>query len=217
MKSYGEIKSSLSCIKVQLVKYRNISRKKKKCWTGDLAYYITLLSELKNIITLLSLSVLSSNYNYRYHFFKEPQEWRWAPLRLPGFTLVPSSAVCCGRRLQDDCVLVAFTNAYSKLCFLLLLSIDVTEVQIFIIIMYLLAAVGGSAFWQSLVIVIGSNSDRLGRHSSIIEQWCHRMSEQVPSGINTVFLNLDLCSDVYVQYNYGAASRSDTNQKYCCW
>lgn len=33
-----------------------------------------------------------------------------------------------------------------------LLSIDVTEVQIFIIIMYLLAAIGGSAFWQSPVI-----------------------------------------------------------------
>lgn len=32
-------------------------------------------------------------------------------------------------------------------------SIDVTEVQIFIIIMYLLAAVGGAAFWQSLVSV----------------------------------------------------------------
>uniref|UniRef100_A0A4W5L8B8 Choline/ethanolaminephosphotransferase 1 n=1 Tax=Hucho hucho TaxID=62062 RepID=A0A4W5L8B8_9TELE len=32
--------------------------------------------------------------------------------------------------------------------------IDVTEVQIFIIIMYLLAAVGGSAFWQSLIPVI---------------------------------------------------------------
>ncbi|MBN3303358.1 CEPT1 ethanolaminephosphotransferase, partial [Amia calva] len=30
--------------------------------------------------------------------------------------------------------------------------IDVTEVQIFIIIMYLLAAIGGSAFWQSPVI-----------------------------------------------------------------
>lgn len=30
-------------------------------------------------------------------------------------------------------------------------SIDVTEVQIFIIVMYLLAAVGGAAFWQSLV------------------------------------------------------------------
>lgn len=34
-----------------------------------------------------------------------------------------------------------------------LLSIDVTEVQIFIIIMYLLAAIGGSAFWQSPVIL----------------------------------------------------------------
>lgn len=47
------------------------------------------------------------------------------------------------------------------LCFLLPLSVDVTEVQILIIIMYLLAAVGGSAFWQSLVIVIGFNSSRL--------------------------------------------------------
>nr|XP_023649285.1 choline/ethanolaminephosphotransferase 1-like [Paramormyrops kingsleyae] len=35
-----------------------------------------------------------------------------------------------------------------------LLSIDVTEVQIFIIIMYLLAAVGGSAFWQLPIPVI---------------------------------------------------------------
>ncbi|KAG9334499.1 hypothetical protein JZ751_007582 [Albula glossodonta] len=33
-------------------------------------------------------------------------------------------------------------------------GIDVTEVQIFIIIMYLLAAVGGSAFWQSSIPVI---------------------------------------------------------------
>ncbi|CAJ1052056.1 choline/ethanolaminephosphotransferase 1b isoform X2 [Xyrichtys novacula] len=32
--------------------------------------------------------------------------------------------------------------------------IDVTEVQIFIIIMYLLAAVGGSAFWQSLIPIL---------------------------------------------------------------
>ncbi|KAL6464168.1 hypothetical protein MHYP_G00264850 [Metynnis hypsauchen] len=32
--------------------------------------------------------------------------------------------------------------------------IDVTEVQIFIIIMYLLAAVGGSAFWQALIPVL---------------------------------------------------------------
>lgn len=31
-------------------------------------------------------------------------------------------------------------------------SIDVTEVQFFIIIMYLLAAIGGSAFWQFLVM-----------------------------------------------------------------
>lgn len=37
-------------------------------------------------------------------------------------------------------------------------SIDVTEVQIFIIIMYLLAAVGGSAFWQSLVSVASTTS-----------------------------------------------------------
>lgn len=41
--------------------------------------------------------------------------------------------------------------------FFLLLSIDVTEVQIFIIIMYLLAAVGGSAFWQSPVNLIDCN------------------------------------------------------------
>lgn len=58
-------------------------------------------------------------------------------------------------------VLIDVTNTHCKLCFLLPLSIDVTEVQIFIIIMYLLAAVGGSAFWQSLVIVIGFNSYRL--------------------------------------------------------
>ncbi|KAK1901867.1 Choline/ethanolaminephosphotransferase 1 [Dissostichus eleginoides] len=32
--------------------------------------------------------------------------------------------------------------------------IDVTEVQLFIIIMYLLAAVGGSAFWQSLIPIL---------------------------------------------------------------
>lgn len=35
---------------------------------------------------------------------------------------------------------------------LCLCSIDVTEVQFFIIIMYLLAAIGGSAFWQFLVM-----------------------------------------------------------------
>jgi len=62
---------------------------------------------------------------------------------------------------EDECVLlVHVTNPHCRLCFLLPLSIDVTEVQIFIIIMYLLAAVGGSAFWQSLVIVIGSTSYR---------------------------------------------------------
>ncbi|KAJ8412094.1 hypothetical protein AAFF_G00143610 [Aldrovandia affinis] len=33
-------------------------------------------------------------------------------------------------------------------------SIDVTEVQILIIVMYLLAAIGGSAFWQSLIPLI---------------------------------------------------------------
>lgn len=36
--------------------------------------------------------------------------------------------------------------------FVCVVSIDVTEVQIFIMVMYLLAAVGGSAFWQALVI-----------------------------------------------------------------
>lgn len=73
---------------------------------------------------------------------------------------IPAAAhatACYGRRLWDDFVLVDVTNPRCKLCFFLPLSIDVTEVQIFIIIMYLLAAVGGSAFWQSLVIVIGSN------------------------------------------------------------
>lgn len=48
-----------------------------------------------------------------------------------------------------------------KPLFSLLSSIDVTEVQIFIIIMYLLAAVGGSAFWQSLVSLISANSHTL--------------------------------------------------------
>ncbi|CAG5978131.1 unnamed protein product [Menidia menidia] len=37
---------------------------------------------------------------------------------------------------------------------MMMCCIDVTEVQIFIIIMYLLAAVGGSAFWQSLIPVL---------------------------------------------------------------
>lgn len=37
-------------------------------------------------------------------------------------------------------------------------SIDVTEVQIFIIILYLLAAVGGAAFWQSPVSLTSANS-----------------------------------------------------------
>lgn len=74
----------------------------------------------------------------------------------------PCPAVCCGRRLQDDCVSKDVTNLHCNLSASLLpLSIDVTEVQIFIIIMYLLAAVGGSAFWQSLVILICSNCYRL--------------------------------------------------------
>lgn len=37
--------------------------------------------------------------------------------------------------------------------FLYLIRIDVTEVQIFIIIMHLLAVIGGPPFWQSLVIL----------------------------------------------------------------
>lgn len=36
-------------------------------------------------------------------------------------------------------------------------SIDVTEVQLFIITMYLLAAAGGAAFWQSPVSLIGAH------------------------------------------------------------
>jgi len=39
------------------------------------------------------------------------------------------------------------------LAFFYLIRIDVTEVQIFIIIMHLLAVIGGPPFWQSLVIL----------------------------------------------------------------
>ncbi|KAB5536705.1 hypothetical protein PHYPO_G00110530 [Pangasianodon hypophthalmus] len=48
-------------------------------------------------------------------------------------------------------------NRNKTISFLLILPtklIDVTEVQIFIMVMYLLAAVGGSAFWQALIPVL---------------------------------------------------------------
>ncbi len=49
-----------------------------------------------------------------------------------------------------------------------LISIDVTEVQIFIMLLYLLAAVGGSAFWQSPVIQLSQTISASLHHTPVI-------------------------------------------------
>lgn len=54
--------------------------------------------------------------------------------------------------LANNCLEIALNN-FAFLGFLYLIRIDVTEVQIFIIIMHLLAVIGGPPFWQSLVIL----------------------------------------------------------------
>ena len=62
------------------------------------------------------------------------------------------AAVCLWTEL-----ITVLTHALNPSALCTLLSIDVTEVQIFIIVMYVLAAIGGSAFWQSPVILCSSH------------------------------------------------------------
>ncbi|CAF91563.1 unnamed protein product, partial [Tetraodon nigroviridis] len=59
--------------------------------------------------------------------------------------------------------------------------IDVTEVQIFIILMYLLAAVGGAAFWQSLVSPAGTHTHTHPRlHVAALTLPSARLCSQIP-------------------------------------